>query len=111
MTTNDTFNYKSYLARFNVARYGNGNLALQMVAVEGGDYEGEPICTVTVNPGFEIPDSQIAVKNWSENNGIDVFLESLGIVGKRMGEIPSGFVTIPVFELTESGCELFKDAA
>lgn len=110
MTTNDTFKYSRYLARFNAARYRNGNLALQIVAVKGGDYEGEPLCTVTVNPGFEIPDTQIAVKNWSENEGIDDLLTSLGVIGELVETIPSGFVSIPVFELTESGRELFDDA-
>ena len=112
MKTSDTFiygKYTKYECNFKTARYLNGNLALQIVGAKGSELEGEPICTASVNPGIEIPPAQIAVKNWSENDGMDDFLSKTGIIGELVGKIPSGFVTIPVYALTESGLELFKD--
>jgi hypothetical protein len=93
----------TYTCRFVPGVYGNGNLALQMMDAE----TDELFCAVTVNPGETIPNTQIAVKNYSENTGILKTLLDLGIVGKCVRVIPSGFVRIPVHELTPSGQELF----
>ena len=39
--------------------------------------------------------------------GVVEFLTKMGIIGEKVAEEPSGFVTIPYFKLTESGKELF----
>lgn len=97
--------YASYPnCEFVTNRYMNGNLALQVVSSEEG-----LITTCTVNPGEEIGDDFIAVKNYSENEGMDETLKEMGIIGEKVDEIPSGFVTIPVYKLTKKGKELFKD--
>lgn len=88
---------------FNTGTYQNGNLALQISSTEEG-----PITTVTVNPGVVISHDQIAIKNWSENEGMDEFLKTLELIEDTpVRFIPSGYVKIPVYNLTESGKELF----
>lgn len=113
MAKNEIFEYNcfgsTYKVQFAVGRYGNGNLALEMMGAEGTEDEGEPIVRVTVNPDIPLPDTQIAIKDYSENEGMVDFCKKIGIIGKLVRTIPSGFVEIPVYELTESGLEIFKD--
>jgi len=88
---------------FVAGHYGNGNLALQVVSNDEG-----PVTTCTVNPGEVVPPNAIAVKNYSENDGMVNTLKEMGIIGRELYSIPSGWVEIPVFELTEKGLELFQ---
>lgn len=95
--------YGSYEgAEFNAARYGNGNLAL---AVESAT-EGR-ICICSVNPGQKVDDGLLAVKDYSENEGMASTLLDMGIIGEKKYSIPSGWVSIPVYELTEKGLALW----
>lgn len=84
-------------------QYGNGNLALQVVSEEDG-----PICVCTVNPGERVDDGRIAIKDYSENEGmVDTLLEMGIIKGDPLYTIPSGWVQIPVYELTDKGLALW----
>jgi hypothetical protein len=110
MTTQTTFTYKSKYStynncRFSVNRYHNDNFALQIVDNEG------LIATCTVNLGkVETSDFVIAIKDYSENEGMVDFLKSMGIIEDKPKFCEySGFVTIPYYALTESGKELYKD--
>lgn len=109
MKITDKFTYKSKYSTyenctFEVGRYTDDrNLALSI----SSETEG-PICTCTVNTWKKLDDDRICVKNYSENEGMDNFLKGMGIIGEKVGSIPSGFVEIPVYLLTESGQELFK---
>ena len=88
--------------QWNARQYGNGNLALQVVDDEG------VICTCTVNPGERVDDGRVAIKDYSENEGmVDTLLEMGIIKGKPLYTIPSGFVQIPVYELTDKGLSLW----
>ena len=91
--------------RFIPGLYENGNLALCVFDEEG------LVFTCTVNPGFRLPDTAIAVKDYSENEGMVDALTEQGIIGRELRRVPSGFVTIPVHELTAKGRELFAEAA
>lgn len=87
---------------FKTGQYGNGNLALQVESLDEG-----PICTCTVNPDEVVTHDAIAVKNYSENEGMVDTLTEMGLIGEELYSIPSGFVSIPVHKLTEKGLELF----
>lgn len=112
MKTTEPFDYESaaggfsFRCRFKTSRYlDNGNLALMMVDAE----DEEPVCVATVNPGEKIADNYIAVKDYSENEGMADFLKKIGIIHPDpLKLIPSGWVAIPVYELTESGKDLFE---
>ena len=107
MKTTDTFTYVSAFGtefpncHFSVGQYFNDNNALFIVDDDGR------VVTCSVN-GYRINKSdEIGIKNWSENEGVVEFLTKMGIIGEKVAEEPSGFVTIPYFKLTESGKELF----
>ena len=86
--------------------YNNGNLAIELLESETGDH----YTPCTVNVGLT-PAGSVAVKDYSENEGMLDFLRGIGLVGDTMYTVQSGFVLVPVVELTESGLELFKEVA
>ena len=70
--------------------------------------EEGPICVCTVNPGERVDDGRIAIKDYSENEGMADTLLEMGIIkGKPLYTIPSGWVQIPVYELTDKGLSLW----
>lgn len=81
------------------AAYGNLRLALRLVDPD----TGEPIATATVNlPDEPLAPNEIAVKDYSENEGMTQTLALGGIiVGKARRYVRSGFVTIGIHALTE----------
>lgn len=106
------FKYNSYDdCCFSVGRYPNGNIAIEIWS----DSEG-PINRTTINAGIILPDEYIAVKNYSENEGIYSenegivdFLKELGIIAEEpVMTIPSGFIWVPIYRLTDKGEEILK---
>ena len=90
-------------ARFE--RYQNGQLALELVETE----TGEAWCTATVALPAGLPDDLIAIKSWSENEGMPEILERAGLIeGQPVQSVRSGFVQIPVYRLTAVGSELAR---
>lgn len=85
-------------------KYVNGNLAIELVEAETNEH----LTTCTVNVG-KIRDAlkAVAVKDYAENEGMLDFLKRIGLVGKTLYTQQSGFVVVPVVELTKSGQELF----
>lgn len=70
---------------------------------------GERIAVASVNPPDKMPDGCIAVKNWSENSGMDTFLKKMGIIEETpLCQLTSGFVQIPVYLLTKEGKKLYN---
>lgn len=85
--------------QFMVGLYANGNLGIEIWSDEEG-----PITKVTVNPDIKIPTDRIAIKNYSENEGmVDFLVEEDLIEPDPVQIIESGFVTIPVHKLTTYG--------
>ena len=102
-----TFTYKSKYGEykncfFQTGRYLNGNLAIEIWSNEEG-----PITKVTVNPDMKVSDDSIAVKDYSENEGMAAWLISEGIIEKDpLFMWPSGWVKIPIYSLTPHGKEM-----
>ena len=107
MKTTDKFTFVSAYGteypncHFSTKHYLNNNKALLIE-----DDEGQVVnCSVN---GYRINgENEIGIKNWSENRGVVEFLTKMGIIGEKVAEEPSGYVTILYFKLTESGMELF----
>lgn len=102
---NRTFTYKNKYSvypdcYFIVRRYADtNNLAIIIQSIHEG-----VITRVTTNPTCSLSDEYIAVKNYSENEGMVEFLISMNIITELpVFTIPSGFVEIPVYRLTEEG--------
>ena len=73
-------------------RYRNNNaLALELVETE----TGMPFMMCTVNTP-EISDGEVAIKNYSENEGVLDFLIKEGIIEPPHTFISSGFIRLPV---------------
>jgi len=103
-----TFTYTSRYSEysncfFQIGKYANGNLAIEIWSNEEG-----PITKVTVNPDIYIDHDRIAVKDYSENEGMADWLISENLIEEEPIEsITSGFVKIPIYELTPHGKEMF----
>ena len=72
----------------------HGNPGLQLRSEDG-----EPLLTASVNPDHKLPDGCIAIKTWSENEGVAQDLRDAGIIGSLVDQLPSGYVVINVYEL------------
>jgi hypothetical protein len=61
---------------------------------------GEPMCTATSNlPGVIMSDNEVAIKNYSENEGILDVLIKAGVISKPDRIINNGCVDIPICRL------------
>lgn len=65
-----------------------------------------PITTASINVSSQVgklPDDLVAIKDYSENEGMLAALVAAGIVESDVvGVVPSGFVEIPVCRLTSA---------
>lgn len=83
--------FNNWVCNVEKARYGNGNMALRLVEV--GSHEPIATCTVNLEP---LPDGLIAVKDYSENEGMFKALKSSGLIVDVVAVIPCGLVSAPV---------------
>lgn len=59
----------------------------------------EPYTIATVNGDFGLQNGEIAIKNWSENQGVLKALIEAGIVSEPVRQVPINFVTVDVCNL------------
>ena len=90
------FEFKGNTLSVEMTRYaGNDRRAIQLIDME----DGYPYCMATVNlPGADLSDNEVAIKNWSENEGILECLQANGVIGPVKRRIPSGFVYCDVVD-------------
>lgn len=89
--------YKLKQCRVTFDQYqNNGNTAI----VIQGLMRNEPLTIATVNVE-KLPREQVAIKNYSENRGIEEWLKYCGVVDKKLRYIDLGHVKVPVYQLTE----------
>jgi len=76
--------------------YSNGRPAIVLIDAE----DGSPIATASVNvPEEKLAIDEIAIKDYSENEGMLEVMVYAGIVSEPVRKIKSGFVTIPICKL------------
>lgn len=76
--------------------YSNGRPALQLIDAE----DGSPIATATVNlPNVPLGKNQVAIKDWSENQGMLRALTEAGVIEPTGETVSSGYVQVPICEL------------
>jgi hypothetical protein len=83
----------------------NDNTAIQLVDVR----DGLPVATATINPGTKMKKELVAIKDYSENEGMLEALTNAGIVSAPISWLPMGFVTVPVCELLVPVFEEFEE--
>jgi hypothetical protein len=74
--------------------YLNGNRSFRLVEFNSG----APVMTPTVNVGQDQPHDIVAIKGWSENEGIQDALITAGVIGPILGTIPCGYAVATMHE-------------
>lgn len=80
------------------SKYSDPN-NIALVAYTNDNGFKEEFGIVSVNPSEVLKNGHVAIKNWSENEGILNVLIREGVVSTPSHFIRSGFVDIPVCEL------------
>ena len=90
---------------FEVAEYiDTHNIYIGIIDEDGS------VARCTINIPRSIPNDRIAIKDWSENEGMDFKLKEMNIIeGDPVDCELSGFVTIDVYMLGEKGKQLVNE--
>ncbi len=84
-------------ANLSFKKYENGRTSIELKSTE----DGSVIAKATVNiPDEPLEPGQVAIKCWSENDGMLDFMIDNDIVGPVIRTIQNGYVTIPIVELS-----------
>lgn len=80
---------------------GSNNVAIRLVCETG-----EQWCMASVNvPGNPLSDELVAIKTYSENEGIDAILIRAGIIqSEPLRYLACGHAITPIFRLTSEAC-------
>lgn len=87
--------YGEYQVAVSFAKFTNGQTAISFIDVE----DGMAFCKATVSIPETLSENEVAVKNWSENEGVLDTLVNNNIVKKPHRYVSSGHVSIPICEL------------
>jgi hypothetical protein len=90
-----TMVYKGTLCNLRVGKYLNKNTAIELVSTETAEIKA----TATSNLDEVLPEGQVYIKDYSENEGMLEALQQEGIIGDIISVRRSGFVQIPVCTL------------
>ena len=92
----NTIKFRNEELHLQFGRYKDTN----MVALQLNDSNGFPYMTASFNP-VEVPDTDttrlIAIKDWSENEGIEKALLDNNVFEKFVKSIPTGYVNGSVY--------------
>ena len=79
--------------------YHNGHTCLQLVDTE----TGEPAATATINIDNEVLISfdTVAIKDYSENEGVYKTLHAAGIIDNPITTAPTGYKSVPVCKIID----------
>ena len=89
--------FKEWTCNVEFAFYGNGSPAIKLSDIN----DGSPVAVASVNlEGIaKVKKGEIAIKDYSENEGMLKTMMDAGIVSKPLRYVPSGFVTILICKL------------
>jgi hypothetical protein len=87
-----------YQLSLGFGKYANGQTRIQLY----DKTDGMPYATATVAVDYELGETEVAIKNYSENEGILESLIEAGVIGHPRTFIQSGYVKIPVCKLKTS---------
>ena len=79
------------------AQYQNCRVAILLV----DSVDGSPIATATVNlPDERMEKDEVAIKDYSENEGMFAALKEAGLISDPIRYVQSGWVEVPICKLT-----------
>jgi hypothetical protein len=88
--------FRHWVCTVQKCQYGNGRPALKLVDAE----DGSPIATATVNlPDVPLGGNQVAIKSYSENEGLLQALIAAGVVKPTGQTVPTGYAEVAICEL------------
>lgn len=93
-----TLHGRTYNVRIEKSHYNNGMASLRLVE-DGGEEDGFPFATCTVALPGELENGEVAIKNYSENEGMLQFLIKNEVINYPHRHVQSGYVNIPVCTL------------
>lgn len=92
----NTIKFLGYSCTVQFGEYTNGRTAIELVIKK----TGEPMTVASVNlPYHHLESDEIAIKNYSENEGVLKALIAANIITQPVRFIATGFVQIPVCKL------------
>ena len=94
---NNTIHFRGEELKLEFGRYKDTNL----ISLQLYDYEGFPYMTASFNLDIQSMEPIMAVKNWSENEGIEQALVDYGIVTECVGTIQQGFIEANLYEVNK----------
>jgi hypothetical protein len=92
MKITHNFMGQSYVLEPTLKRYNNGQTCIQLIDTS----DGFPFATATVAVENNLSKEEVAIKDYSENEGLLDTLLAYNIVEKPHAFIQSGFVKIPI---------------
>ncbi len=89
--------FLDYVCDVTFEAYQNNNrIVIELTIAE----DGEPMLTASVNlPNEQLGYNEVAIKNYSENEGILDILINAGIISNPTRFVDSGFANIPICEV------------
>lgn len=79
------------------ARYGNGRVAIKLIDVN--DESLVAVASVNLDDGVEMAADEIAIKDYSENEGMLAAMIAADIVSEPLRYESTGYVTVPICKL------------
>jgi hypothetical protein len=70
-------------------------------AILATDASGAPYATLSVNTGRPLAPRHLAIKTWSENEGLAEAARTSGLFEETAMTIPTGFVQAPVWRIRD----------
>lgn len=74
-----------------------GGVAIMLEDADGGPYADASVCL----PDHQLPEDCVAIKDYSENEGMAKLLVEQGIIEDRVSSASAGFVTIPIYRMSK----------
>jgi hypothetical protein len=90
--------YGEYSISIRMLKYGNGQHRMEFIDSE----DGFPVLVASVAIDESLGSDQIAIKDYSENEGVLKFLMEEGIISSPLKYFNSGFVRIPICQINET---------
>lgn len=98
--------YNDHDCILNFIEYADGHQGLELIDEES-EFQ-EPYLTCSSN-FEELKDDEIAIKNWSEGEGMYQFLLEKGVITKNHRVLFSGHVIVPVCKITDEWKKKLKN--
>jgi len=88
--------FREWKCKLVFRQYFNKRTAIELIEIG----TNEPIAVATVNlPDIDLKQDEVAIKNYSENEGMLNVLITTGIVSTPIDLVHSGYVEIPICRL------------